>query len=414
LELGDMTTTTVRQGARGFFGWQVVGAAFVLAVLTWGINFYGPSVYLHALHAREGWPLSLISAAITLHFLASAVLVVRLPALFGRFGPVAVTRAGMAAAALGVVGWGNAAAPWHLVPAALLTATGWSLTSGAAINVLVSPWFDRRRPAALAMAYNGASVGGIVFSPLWAALIAAWGFGPASLAVAAMALLVAWPVAGRWFGPTPEGMGLHPDGAATPQPPRAAAPPTGPLWRQPSFRSLSLAFAVGLTAQMGLLTVLFSMAAPSLGEKGAGLALSAATACAVIGRTAVGALLPENADRRVAGMLNFLLQAAGSVALAATAATGGNAALLLTGAMLFGLGIGNLLSLPPLIAQRDWPPAEVARVVAMVTAVNQAFYAFGPGLFGALMERFGASAPPVAAAVLQLAAAAVLMRGRRR
>ena len=40
-----------------FFGWQVVAAAFVVAVFSWGINFYGPSVYLHALHAREGWPL---------------------------------------------------------------------------------------------------------------------------------------------------------------------------------------------------------------------------------------------------------------------------------------------------------------------------------------------------------------------
>ncbi len=399
--------------AKGFFGWQVVGAAFVLAVLTWGINFYGPSVYLHALHAREGWPLSLISAAITLHFLASAVLVAWLPTLHARFGPVAVTRAGMAAAALGVAGWGNAAEPWHLAPAALLTAVGWALTSGAAINALVSRWFDRRRPAALAMAYNGASAGGIVFTPLWAALIAAWGFGPASLAVALAAVAVAWPMAGRWFGPTPDGMGLHPDGAAQPPPPRPASAraPTGPLWRQPAFRSLSLSFALGLTAQMGLLTVLFSIMAPSLGEAGAGLAMSAATACAVVGRTAVGALLPEDADRRAAGTLNFLLQAAGSAALAAA---GGSPALLAAGAVLFGLGIGNLLSLPPLIAQRDWPPAEVARVVAMVTAVNQAFYAFGPGLFGAAMESFGAWAPPAAAGVLQLAAAAVLVAGRRR
>jgi predicted MFS family arabinose efflux permease len=206
-------------------------------------------------------------------------------------------------------------------------------------------------------------------------------------------------------------MGLHPDGAAQPPPPRPAAAPTGPLWRQPAFRSLSLAFALGLTAQMGLLTVLFSIMAPSLGEAGAGLAMSVATACAVVGRTAVGALLPEGADRRTAGTLNFLLQAAGSAALAAA---GGSPALLVAGAVLFGLGIGNLLSLPPLIAQRDWPPAEVARVVAMVTAVNQAFYAFGPALFGAAMEAFGAWAPPAAAGVLQLAAAAVLTAGRRR
>jgi predicted MFS family arabinose efflux permease len=217
-------------------------------------------------------------------------------------------------------------------------------------------------------------------------------------------------MAGRWFRPTPDGMGLHPDGAASPPPPHPMPRPTGPLWRQPAFRSLSLSFALGLTAQMGLLTVLFSIMAPSLGEAGAGLAMSAATACAVVGRTAVGALLPGGADRRVAGTLNFLVQAAGSAALAFS---GGGPALLVLGAVLFGLGIGNLLSLPPLIAQRDWPPAEVARVVAMVTAVNQAFYAFGPGLFGAAMESFGAWAPPAAAGVLQLVAAAVLVVRRR-
>src|SRR5918993_2951508 len=142
-------------------------------------------------------------------------------------------------------------------------------------------------------------------------------------------------MAGRWFRPTPEAMGLHPDGAPQAPQPRPAPPPTGPLWRQPAFRSLSLSFALGLTAQMGLLTVLFSIMAPSLGEAGAGLAMSAATACAVVGRTAVGALLPEGADRRAAGALNFLLQATGSAALASA---GGGSALLLPGAVLFGLG----------------------------------------------------------------------------
>ncbi|MBX6746967.1 MAG: MFS transporter, partial [Acetobacteraceae bacterium] len=136
-----------------------------------------------------------------------------------------------------------------------------------------------------------------------------------------------------------------------------------------------------------------------------------ATACAVIGRTVVGALLPPGLDRRLVGALNFLLQAAGSAALALAA--GESAALLLLGSVLFGLGIGNLLSLPPLIAQSEWPPEQVPQVIALVTAVNQAFYAFGPGLFGTVMQEFGPWAPPVVAGLLQLLAAAVLAIGRR-
>lgn len=397
---------------RVFFGWQVVAAAFALAVLAWGVGFYGPGVYLHALHAREGWSLSLISAAITLHFLASAMLVGRLPALHRRFGLVAVTRAGAVASALGVVLWAGAASPWQLVPAALLTAIGWSTHSGAAINAIVSAWFDRRRPAALSLAYNGASAGGIVFTPLWAALIAWLGFGGAAIAVGLGLLLVLWPLAGRWFRPTPATMGLHPDGAAAPPAPRALVRSEGPLWRQGRFRSLSIAFAIALTAQMGLLTTLFSILAPPLGPQGAGFALSAATACAILGRTAVGVLLPAGADRRLVGVGNFLMQAVGSALLALAA--GEQVALLLAGTLLFGLGIGQLLSLPPLIAQAEWPAAEVAQVVALVTAVNQAFYAFGPGLFGAALDAWGPVAPPLLAGALQVLAAAILVAGARR
>lgn len=397
-------------GGRGFFGWQVVAASFVLAVFAWGIGFYGPGVYLHALHAREGWSLSLISAAITLHFLASAAMVGHLARAHARFGVVAVTRAGAVASALGAMGWALAEAPWHLVPAALLTAAGWSAHSGAAINAILSPWFDRRRPAALSLAFNGASVGGVAFTPLWAGLIGWLGFGWAGVAVAALTLLVLWPLAGVWFAPTPAAMGLHPDGAAAPPRPGPGAP-RGPLWRQGAFRSLSLAFAIGLLAQMGLLTTLFSIMAPVLGPGGAGMALSLATACAVLGRTAVGTLMPPGLDRRAIGVANFLMQAVGSAVLAA--AGGESAALLLAGVVLFGLGIGQLLSLPPLIAQAEWPPEAVGQVVAMVTAVNQAFYAFGPGLLGAALDAFGPVAPPVIAGVLQLLAAAVLLSRRR-
>lgn len=398
--------------AERFFGWRVVGAAFALAAFAWGIGFYGPGVWLHALTAGRGWSVAFVSAAITLHFLASAAIVMRLPALHARFGPVAVTRAGMASAAAGVAGWAFATAPWMLLPAALLTASGWAVTSGAAINALVAPWFDRRRPAALAMAYNGASMGGILFIPLWAALIGWVGFEAAALAIGLGGLAVLWPLAGRYFRPDPAAMGLHPDGAAHPPAMRPGVAPAGTLWSQPAFRSLSLAFALGLVAQMGLLSQLYSLLAPALGVQGAGWALSLATVCAVLGRSAVGWMLPPGADRRRVAVLNFGVQAAGSLAL--LAAAGSSAPLLLLACMLFGLGIGNLLSLPPIIAQAEWPAAQVGAVVALVTAVNQAFYAFAPGLFGLLRDLLGDWTVGAAALGLQLAAAALLARPGRR
>ncbi|WP_237216377.1 MFS transporter, partial [Falsiroseomonas oryziterrae] len=107
-----------------FFGWRVVWAAFTVAAFGWGLGFYGPPVFLHAVEQSRGWPLVLVSAAVTCHFLAGAAVVSRLAALHARFGVVAVTRAGAAAAALGVLGWALAAEPWQLFAATLLTGAG--------------------------------------------------------------------------------------------------------------------------------------------------------------------------------------------------------------------------------------------------------------------------------------------------
>jgi hypothetical protein len=165
-----------------------------------------------------------------------------------------------------------------------------------------------------------------------------------------------------------------------------------------------------MIGQMGLLSQVYSLMTPALGPGGAGWALSLATACAVLGRTAVGWLLPHGASRRGAAVVNFIVQAAGSVAL--LAAGGTSAPLMILACVLFGLGLGNLLSLPPLIAQAEWPAAQVGAVVALISAVNQGFYAFAPAIFGLLREWGGDWTVGAAALALQLAAAAVL-RARR-
>jgi uncharacterized membrane protein YdcZ (DUF606 family) len=79
----------------------VVAAAFVLAVFGWGVGFYGPPVYLHAVRAARGWSLPLVSAAVTLHFLTGAIVVANLPALYRRLGLPSVTKAGVLSLALG-------------------------------------------------------------------------------------------------------------------------------------------------------------------------------------------------------------------------------------------------------------------------------------------------------------------------
>jgi MFS family permease len=404
---------------RAFFGWRVVAAAFILAVFGWGVGFYGPPVFLHAVREARGWPLELVSSAVTAHFLVGAIAVANLPRLHRRFGVAFVTKGGVVALGLGICGWALAASPWQLFAATIFSGTGWVAMGAAGVNAVVSPWFVRRRAAALAMAYNGASIGGVVFSPLWVAAIASLGFPVAAVSVGLVMALAVWVLADRFFAKTPQALGLAADGDEPGKPP---VPVTSPLarplpgrllWRDWRFVTLAAGMALGLFAQIGMIAHLFSLLVPSLGAQQAGFATGLATACAIAGRTLVGRLMPLGADRRLFVCASYVVQIAG--ALAFIAAAGESVPLLLLGVVLFGAGIGNGTSLPPLIAQVEFVKDDVPRVVALIVAIAQAGYAFAPAAFALLRDADEAAAPLffAAAALVETLAILAFLAGRR-
>ena len=410
-----------------FYGWRVVSAAFVLAACGWGMGFYGPPIFLHAVQSARGWPLALVSTAVTAHFLVGAATVANLPALYRRFGLPTVTRAGAVSLAAGVLGWATAVEPWQLFVATIFSGAGWVALGAAAVNAIVSPWFVRNRAAALAMAYNGASIGGVIFSPLWVTVIGLVGFASAAAAIGAVVMLTMWILAGLLFSRAPHDMGLAPDGDGAAVPAvrivsASARPlPRAALWRDLRFLTLALGMALGLFVQVGLIAHLYSLLVPSLGADAAGFAMAAATAAAIAGRSLVGWFMPPGADRRLVACASYVVQIAGSIAFVAGAGT--DVPLLLVGVLLFGAGIGNATSLPPLIAQVEFVPDDVPRVVSLIVAASQAAYSFAPAAFGLIREfapaagsADAAAAPLVfaAAGLGQLLAIAAFLSGRRR
>jgi MFS family permease len=399
-------------GTLMFFGWKVVATAFTIAMFAWGFGFYGPSVFLNTLHQQRGWSVSVISTAITVHYLVSAALTARLRSTHRQFGLAAVTRFGLAALSLGSVGWSMATAPWQLFVAAVVTGMGWSATNAAAINAMVAPWFDRRRALALSHAFTGSSVGGLVFTPLWVLLIAHFGFTEAAVLMTLLTLAVSFPLIRRYLAVTPAAMGLRPDGnAGVAMVTRSESEPSlsfTTLLYDRRFVTISSAFALGLFAQIGLVAHMVTRLAPVFGVANAAAAVSLTTGCAVLGRYLLGVMM--SADPRLAAMVNFWMQAAGATCLA----FGTGPAVLLLGCVLFGLGVGNLVLLSPLIAQREFPSSEVPHIVALVTSVNISVFAFAPALFGLLSETSGSYETPfLLAAAVQVIAGVIVMLGHR-
>ena len=399
-----------------FFGWKVLAATFVLAVFGWGVGFYGPPVFLHAVVQRTGWSVALVSGAVTLHFLSGTIVVANLPRLYRRVGVARATFGGAVLLALGVTGWSVAASPWQLYGAAVLSGMGWVALGAAAVNALIAPWFVRRRPSALGMAYNGASVGGIVFSPLWVFLIAQAGFAQAALWVGVAMVAVIGGLSRKVFAVTPQQLGQLPDGDSADAPAPAAStalPRVSRLWHDRAFLTLAGGMALGLFAQIGLIAHLLSLLAPLLGAQTAGVAMGLATVAAIAGRMLVGALMPAGTDRRKVACAAYAVQICGSLTLMLAA---DHMWAVWLGVILFGSGIGNATSLPPLIAQTEFAREDSQRVVPLIVALSQGAYAFAPALFGLLRAVLDASGHAmvgflVAAALLQAAAIACFAAG---
>jgi MFS family permease len=397
-----------------YHGWLVVVAAFLVALYGFGLGFYGPGIYLVAVNTLRGWPTSGLSSAITAYYVLGATLLFFwVGPFFERYGPRKVVVVGTIAMACGVVLLAFVTQPWHVYAAFAVMSVGWAAMSGAAINIIIAPWFDSRRGVALSWAMNGASAGGIIIAPLLTFLVARFGFAFAIASVSASMLATLIPVAIVVLRPRradeydPVDGGAHSDTAPQCSPASAAEASSLrliTLLRTGVFISISVPFALGLTAQVGFLTHQVGFLSPTIGTVAAGWAVSLTTFAAVLGRIATG-YIADRFDRRAVACVNFIVQMFG-MAILATATT---PAMLYLGCTLFGLGVGNTTSLPGLLVQQEFPKQHFARIVSLVVAINQFSFAFGPSLLGQLERAEGSYSAGLLACLSMEALAALIV-----
>ena len=401
--------------ARYFYGWNVVGATFVMALLSFGLGFYGLSVYVATLQRLHGWSASAVSAPVTMYYVAGAVLTAAIGDLYERFGPRAVVAGGSVAMAAGVAALGVLTQPWQLYPTFLVMSLGWGAMSGAAVNIILAPWFQRRRGLVVSIAFNGATLGGVIVAPALILLIEAVGFTPALQVAALVLLAVVVAVAAGVMRRGPEELGLGPDGDVPPST-RAYPEVSGARgWRGEAVRtwrfwSVSAPFALGLTAQVGVLTHLVALVTPMLGAGEAARAVSATTAAALIGRLVTGFVV-DRLNRRLVSSATLVIQIIGLALLAWARSP----VVVYAGCALFGLGVGNLTTLPGLILAVEWPREQFSALVGLVVGINQFTFAFGPSLIGVVRDWSGTYGVALGACTaLQAIAAALVLLGPSR
>ena len=388
-------------------GWRVVIACFMIAMFAWGFGFYGHGVFLAELRATRGWPAALISGATTLYYFVGALAVVYVSDAIRRFGPRSVMLAGVLMVAASALLVGIVAEPWQLYAAYLVMSAGWAATTVGAISNVLGLWFSARRGLAINLALNGASFAGVAVIPALVLLVGRIGFEPALLVVVGAMLVLILPMLFFWVE--------RPAVALVNRPSLdAAGLVIAPWTRQQALRSwrfwsIAAPFALALMAQAGFLVHEIAILEPSLGRAQAGAAVALTTAMAIVGRLTLGMVI-DRFDQRLVTAASLASQV---VALAVMIATRESLPLFVAVAI-FGFSVGNLITFPALIVQREFEPASFGMLTALVSSVWQIGASSGPLLLGAIHDLTGTyTAPIYVCAALDLAAAAViLMRPR--
>jgi len=388
-----------------YAGWRVVFACFVMALVCWGFGFYGHAFYLAELQRLHGWPTSWISTAASLYYFVAAILVAFVSDGIGKFGPRNCVLAGAVSFAIAVAALPFIRSPAQLYAVYLVMTVGWATMSVAAITNIIGPWFSSRRGLAISFALNGASLSGVVIVPALVFLAGKTSFTVAMLTGAVLILVVIVPLALRVLADAPVfAIDRLPAGSGT-----AAS---GPKWtratalRSSAFWSVSGPFSLSLMSQAAFLVHIIAFLEPNMGRNAAGVAVAVTTAMAIVGRLVLGALA-HRIDQRMASALSLVSQSAALVLMIQTE----DPNLLFLACAIYGFSVGNLITFPALIIQREFEPASFGMIVALSTAITQFTYSFGPGLIGIVRDAAGTyTAALLVCIALNLTAAAIVAR----
>ena len=364
-----------------FYGWKIVAALFVILAFTSGLGFYNHSVILTALSNDVGFPLALVSGAVSVFFFVSGISGLVIGSLLERYDVRWIIAAGAALASVSLGAVGYVSEIWQLYLLYAVFGVGFSASGLLPATTLIARWFHESRAKALSIASTGLSVGGVIITPFSAALIGTQGIAVASPWLGVLYFAGVFPACIFVLRSAPSDIGLAADGRKS----DGSASRTldgitlGDAIRQRYFWTLGIAYFFVMLAQVGAIAHQYGVVGEHLEGTEAAYAIAVLPFFSILGRLLGGVVIDLFSASRFTVVM-MLFQAA-SLALIAFA---GGSMMLLLGLALFGLTVGNLLMLQPLLIAEVYGLVNYSRIYSWSNLLTMLGVAGGPALMGYL------------------------------
>ena len=361
------------------YRWVLACNLFAILTVSSGLGFYNLSVYMHALAAQRGFSVASISSAVGLFFLTGGVAGLVTGRLLQRRDARLVMIVGTLFSAAAIACIGLVRAEWQLFLVYGLFGIGYTGISVLPATTLITRWFDpARRPVALSFSSTGLSLGGVILTPLSAALLERWPIEQATPLLGAVFALCIAPIV--WFGVRsfPE---AHPTDAPSSMRQGTAF---ALAVRSRFFVLLTLGYLLAMGAQVGTIAHMYTRGVAVATPLQASFAVSVLAMMSVIGRLIGGFIIGRVSIKKFA-LATVVGQLLGFVVIGAAA----NATQLWLGAGLFGFTVGNLLMLQPLMLAQAFGVMDYPKIFSLSQAVSTLGIASGPVVLGAITATNG-------------------------
>lgn len=369
-----------------YYGWIILAALSITEPVSWGILYYAITVFFKPMEADLGWSRSQMTGAFSLSLLIAGVAGVPVGRLLDRHGARWIMTAGSIGATLLVLAWSRV----HSLTAFYLIWAGIGLVTATVLYepafVAVANWFARHRSKALTVLTFGGGFASVIFIPLSAWLVDAYGWRTALVVLALILGAVTIPLHGFALRRRPADLGLEIDGG--PGEAIDNAHPASPVWRgvpvdsalrHSSFWWIAIGFFLILMANVATTIHII----PLLTERGFSSNF-AAFAAGMIGLMALpGRLLftplGGKIDRRIVTASIFGLQAIGMLILL----NARSEMMVWLFVIVFGAGFGAITPARASLVAELYGPRDygaISGVIGLFTTVARALAPVGASL----------------------------------
>jgi sugar phosphate permease len=195
------------------YAWVVAGLTFLVLLATAGVRS-APGVLIVPLEREFGWSRATISFAVSVNLVLYGLIGPFAAALMDRLGVRRTILVSLAVVAAGVAMTTRMTAPWQLVLLwGVVVGAGTGMTAIVLGATVVNRWFVERRGLVLGVLTASTATGQLVFLPMLAVIVERYGWRPAALIVAGVAMMVV-PVVAIFMRDRPSQVGLRPYGAS--------------------------------------------------------------------------------------------------------------------------------------------------------------------------------------------------------